>query len=242
MTDENDGALMSAAPPKVAALLTFTNVHTTTNTNTTNKFSKSGEEEDLVDDEIERVLNTRGVKRSSFFEIEKNGAENIEDVTFGAMMKTHVHAMISHALLVSEDATIVISGDDFEMTLKQFACAISWASESLFEKELRRLPKSAFTLKATCAAIGMKEKATLVDVVAMRTVGGLGASSSEDERKGAKLERTELVNKEDARDIVKYLPRGDDRAVGFCFYLKVGENRPVGKLSLIHISEPTRPY
>jgi len=232
-TDENDGALMSAAPPKVAALLTFTNVHTTTNANTTNKFSKSGEEEDLVDDEIERVLNSRGVKRSSFFEIEKNGTENIEDVTFGAMMKTHVHAMISHALLVSEDATIVISGDDVEMTLKQFACAISWASESLFEKELRRVPKSAFTLKATCAAIGMKEKATLVDVVAMRMVGGLGASSSEDERKGAKLERAELVNKEDARDIVKYLPRGDDRAVGFCFYLKVGENRPVGKLRLI---------
>ena len=232
-TDENDGALMSAAPPNVAALLTFTNVHTTTNANTTNKFSKSGEEEDLVDDEIERVLNSRGVKRSSFFEIEKNGAENIEDVTFGAMMKTHVHAMISHALLVSEDATIVISGDDVEMTLKQFASAISWASESLFEKELRRVPKSAFTLKATCAAIGMKEKATLVDVVAMRTVGGLGASSSEDERKGAKLERAELVNKEDARDIVKYLPRGDDRAVGFCFYLKVGENRPVGKLRLI---------
>ena len=232
-TDENDGALMSAAPPNVAALLTFTNVHTTTNANTTNKFSKSGEEEDLVDDEIERVLNSRGVKRSSFFEIEKNGAENIEDVTFGAMMKTHVDAMISHALLVSEDATIVISGDDVEMTLKQFACAISWASESLFEKELRRVPKSAFTLKATCAAIGMKEKATLVDVVAMRTVGGLGASSSEDERKGAKLERAELVNKEDARDIVKYLPRGDDRAVGFCFYLKVGENRPVGKLRLI---------
>ena len=232
-TDENDGALMSAAPPNVAALLTFTNVHTTTNANTTNKFSKSGEEEDLVDDEIERVLNSRGVKRSSFFEIEKNGAENIEDVTFGAMMKTHVHAMISHALLVSEDATIVISGDDVEMTLKQFACAISWASESLFEKELRRVPKSAFTLKATCAAIGMKEKATLVDVVAMRMVGGLLASSSEDERKGAKLERAELVNKEDARDIVKYLPRGDDRAVGFCFYLKVGENRPVGKLRLI---------
>ena len=232
-TDENDGALMSAAPPNVAALLTFTNVHTTTNANTTNKFSKSGEEEDLVDDEIERVLNSRGVKRSSFFEIEKNGTENIEDVTFGAMMKTHVHAMISHALLVSEDATIVISGDDVEMTLKQFACAISWASESLFEKELRRVPKSAFTLKATCAAIGMKEKATLVDVVAMRMVGGLGASSSEDERKGAKLERAELVNKEDARDIVKYLPRGDDRAVGFCFYLKVGENRPVGKLRLI---------
>ncbi|CAL6273516.1 unnamed protein product [Bathycoccus prasinos] len=232
-TDENDGALMSAAPPNVAALLTFTNVHTTTNANTTNKFSKSGEEEDLVDDEIERVLNSRGVKRSSFFEIEKNGAENIEDVTFGAMMKTHVDAMISHALLVSEDATIVISGDDVEMTLKQFACAISWASESLFEKELRRVPKSAFTLKATCAAIGMKEKATLVDVVAMRMVGGLGASSSEDERKGAKLERAELVNKEDARDIVKYLPRGDDRAVGFCFYLKVGENRPVGKLRLI---------
>ena len=126
--DENDGALMSAAPPKVAALLTFTNVHTTTNTNTTNTFSKSGEEEDLVDDEIERVLNTRGVKRSSFFEIEKNGAENIEDVAFGAMMKTHVHAMISHALLVSEDATIVISGDDFEMTLKQFA---SWAYTSV---------------------------------------------------------------------------------------------------------------
>ena len=234
MTDENDDvALMSAAPPNVAALLTFTNVHTTTNANTTNKFSKSGEEEDLVDDEIERVLNSRGVKRSSFFEIEKNGAENIEDVTFGAMMKTHVDAMISHALLVSEDATIVISGDDVEMTLKQFACAISWASESLFEKELRRVPKSAFTLKATCAAIGMKEKATLVDVVAMRMVGGLGASSSEDERKGAKLERAELVNKEDARDIVKYLPRGDDRAVGFCFYLKVGENRPVGKLRLI---------
>ncbi|CAL6273730.1 unnamed protein product [Bathycoccus prasinos] len=232
-TDENDGALMSAAPPNVAALLTFTNVHTTTNANTTNKFSKSGEEEDLVDDEIERVLNSRGVKRSSFFEIEKNGAENIEDVTFGAMMKTHVDAMISHALLVSEDATIVISGDDVEMTLKQFACAISWASESLFEKELRRVPKSAFTLKATCAAIGMKEKATLVDVVAMRMVGGLGASSSEDEREGAKLERAELVNKEDARDIVKYLPRGDDRAVGFCFYLKVGENRPVGKLRLI---------
>ncbi|CAL6273881.1 unnamed protein product [Bathycoccus prasinos] len=232
-TDENDGALMSAAPPNVAALLTFTNVHTTTNANTTNKFSKSGEEEDLVDDEIERVLNSRGVKRSSFFEIEKNGAENIEDFTFGAMMKTHVDAMISHALLVSEDATIVISGDDVEMTLKQFACAISWASESLFEKELRRVPKSAFTLKATCAAIGMKEKATLVDVVAMRMVGGLGASSSEDERKGAKLERAELVNKEDARDIVKYLPRGDDRAVGFCFYLKVGENRPVGKLRLI---------
>jgi len=234
MTDENDDvALMSAAPPKVAALLTFTNVHNTTNTNTTNKIFKSGEEEDLVDDEIERVLNSRGVKRSSFFEIEKNGAENIDDVTFGAMMKMHVQSMISHALLVSEDATIVISGDDVEMTLKQFACAISWASESLFEKELRRVPKSAFTLKATCAAIGMKEKATLVDVVAMRTVGGLGASSSEDERKGAKLERTELVNKEDARDIVKYLPRGDDRAVGFCFYLKVGENRPVGKLRLI---------
>ena len=232
--DENDGALTSAAPPKVAALLTFTNVHTTTSTNTTNTFSKRGEEEDLIDDEIERVLNARGVKRSSFFEIEKNGAEeNIEDVALGAMMKTHVRAMISHALLVSEDATIVISGDDFEMTLKQFACAISAASESLFEKELRRVPKSAFTLKATCAAIGMKEKATLVDVVAMRTVGGLGASSSEDERKGAKLERTELVNKEDARDIVKYLPRGDDRAVGFCFYLKVGENRPVGKLRLI---------
>ena len=234
MTDENDDvALMSAAPPKVAALLSFTNVHNTTNTNTTNKIFKSGEEEDLVDDEIERVLNSRGVKRSSFFEIEKNGAENIDDVTFGAMMKMHVQSMISHALLVSEDATIVISGDDVEMTLKQFASAISWASESLFEKELRRVPKSAFTLKATCAAIGMKEKATLVDVVAMRTVGGLGASSSEDERKGAKLERAELVNKEDARDIVKYLPRGDDRAVGFCFYLKVGENRPVGKLRLI---------
>ena len=121
--DENDGALTSAAPPKVAALLTFTNVHTTTSTNTTNAFSKRGEEEDLIDDEIERVLNARGVKRSSFFEIKKNGAEeNIEeDVALGAMMKTHVRAMISHALLVSEDATIVISGDDFEMTLKQFA-------------------------------------------------------------------------------------------------------------------------
>ena len=82
--DENDGALTSAAPPKVAALLTFTNVHTTTSTNTTNAFSKRGEEEEedlRVDDEIERVLNARGVKRSSFFEIEKNGAEeNIEDV------------------------------------------------------------------------------------------------------------------------------------------------------------------
>ena len=72
--DENDGALTSAAPPKVAALLTFTNVHTTTSTNTTNAFSKrGGEEEDLRvdDDEIERVLNARGVKRSSFLKSRK---------------------------------------------------------------------------------------------------------------------------------------------------------------------------
>ena len=86
--DENDGALTSAAPPKVAALLTFTNVHATTSTNTTNTFSKRGEEEDSIDDEIERVLNARGVKRSSFFEIEKNGAEeNIEDVSSSSSKK-----------------------------------------------------------------------------------------------------------------------------------------------------------
>ena len=73
------------------------------------------------------------------------------------------------------------------MTLKQFARAISWAQfMSGSERVEAESPKSAFTLKATCAAIGMKEKATLVDVVAMRTVGRLGASSSEDERKKAR--------------------------------------------------------
>lgn len=205
--------------PKVAALLSFAN-------------ASRQSERDLED--IERVLNSRGVKRSSFFEIECcccSGGEEKGDEE--RLVGEHVRSMITNALVVSEDATIMLSGDDMEMTLERFRRAISEASEVLFEKELRRVPKSAYALKATCAAIGMKEKATLVDVVAMRGVEGLGASSTEGERKSAKLEQTELVSKEDAGDVVKYLPRGDDRAVAFCFYLKVGENRPVGKLRMI---------
>ena len=199
--------------PKVAALLSFAN---------------ASRERDL--EEIERVLNSRGVKRSSFFEIECccSSEEKGE-----RLVREHVRSMITNALVVSEDATILLCGDDMEMTLERFRRAISEASEVLFEKELRRVPKSAYALKATCAAIGMKEKATLVDVVAMRGVEGLGASSTEGERKSAKLEQTELVSKEDARDVVKYLPRGDDRAVAFCFHLKVGESRPAGKLRMI---------
>jgi hypothetical protein len=211
----NNDAIISV--PKVAALLSFAN-------------ASRQSERDLED--IERVLNSRGVKRSSFFEIECcccGGEEKGNERLVGE----HVRSMITNALVVSEDATIMLSGDDMEMTLERFRRAISEASEALFEKELRRVPKSAYALKATCAAIGMKEKATLVDVVAMRGVEGLGASSTEGERKSAKLEQTELVSKEDAGDVVKYLPRGDDRAVAFCFYLKVGENRPVGKLRMI---------
>ena len=200
--------------PKVAALLSFAN---------------ASRERDL--EEIERVLNSRGVKRSSFFEIECQSC--ISEEKGERLVREHVRSMITNALVVSEDATILLSGDDMEMTLERFRRAISEASEELFEKELRRVPKSAYALKATCAAIGMKEKATLVDVVAMRGVEGLGASSTEGERKSAKLEQTELVSKEDAKDVVKYLPRGDDRAVAFCFYLKVGESRPAGKLRMI---------
>jgi hypothetical protein len=207
-----DGGNDEISVPKVAALLSFAN---------------ASRERDLED--IERVLNSRGVKRSSFFEIECCCGEEKGE----RLVREHARSMITNALVVSEDATILLSGDDMEMTLERFRRAISEASEVLFEKELRRVPKSAYALKATCAAIGMKEKATLVDVVAMRGVEGLGASSTEGERKSAKLEQTELVSKKDAGDVVKYLPRGDDRAVAFCFYLKVGESRPVGKLRII---------
>ena len=141
--------------------------------------------------------------------------------------------MIRHALLVSEDATILLSGDAMEITTEEFAKTISETSEELFDRELRRVPKRAYALHATCAAIGMKEKATLVDVLAMRGVEGMDANSTANERNKARLERCELTSKEDATDIVKYLPKGDDRAVGFCFYLKIGENRPIGKLRVI---------
>ena len=51
----------------------------------------------------------------------------------------------------------------------------------------------------------------------MRGVESMDANSTANERNKARLERCELTSKEDATDIVKYLPKGDDRAVGFAF-------------------------
>ena len=214
--DEGDRVVVV---PKVGAVLTFKNA------------SRS---EDAR--ELERVFTSRGVKRASFLDVETtgggDGSSNGSTTTTTARERA-VRSMIRHALLVSEDATILLSGDAMEITTEEFAKTISETSEELFDRELRRVPKRAYALHATCAAIGMKEKATLVDVLAMRGVEGMDANSTANERNKARLERCELTSKEDATDIVKYLPKGDDRAVGFCFYLKIGENRPVGKLRVI---------
>ena len=204
--------------PKVGAVLTFKN-------------ASSSRSEDAR--ELERVFTSRGVKRASFLDVETTGGDGSNGSTTTTARERAVRSMIRHALLVSEDATILLSGDAMEITTEEFAKTISETSEELFDRELRRVPKRAYALHATCAAIGMKEKATLVDVLAMRGVEGMDANSTANERNKARLERCELTSKEDATDIVKYLPKGDDRAVVFCFYLKIGENRPVGKLRVI---------
>ena len=221
--DDDDDAVVVVVP-KVGAVLTFKN-------------ASSSRSEDAR--ELERVFTSRGVKRASFLDVEttlggegSNGSASSSSTTTTARERA-VRSMIRHALLVSEDATILLSGDAMEITTEEFAKTISETSEELFDRELRRVPKRAYALHATCAAIGMKEKATLVDVLAMRGVESMDANSTANERNKARLERCELTSKEDATDIVKYLPKGDDRAVGFCFYLKIGENRPIGKLRVI---------
>ena len=221
--DDDDDSVVVVVP-KVGAVLTFKN-------------ASSSRSEDAR--ELERVFTSRGVKRASFLDVEttlggegSNGSASSSSTTTTARERA-VRSMIRHALLVSEDATILLSGDAMEITTEEFAKTISETSEELFDRELRRVPKRAYALHATCAAIGMKEKATLVDVLAMRGVESMDANSTANERNKARLERCELTSKEDATDIVKYLPKGDDRAVGFCFYLKIGENRPIGKLRVI---------
>ena len=188
-------------------------------------------------EEIEKILKQRGVRRESFREIAvgRNRASEVCEIV--------AREMIDKALMVSEDGTIVIQGDSMEESLRKFREIVCAIGSICFEEYLRRVPRMEFSMEGLCVAIGMDEKATLVDVVRARGVKDVGGSSSDNDdfndattkkkkKKKKLVGKIKILNQEGVEDIVKYLPR-DERAVGFCFYLHIGSNRPCGKLRVI---------
>ena len=109
--DDDDDSVVVVVP-KVGAVLTFKN-------------ASSSRSEDAR--ELERVFTSRGVKRASFLDVEttlggegSNGSVSSSSTTTTARERA-VRSMIRHALLVSEDATILLSGDAMEITTEEFA-------------------------------------------------------------------------------------------------------------------------